>query len=213
MSRIARFTFNPFQENTYVVFDDTKECVIFDPGCSNELEQKKLTDFIEKEGLTPVKLINTHGHIDHMMGNAFIKSRYNIPFYMHQDDLPVLRAAPQQAAMFGVKVEASPEPDHLLNEGDTLEFGNTTFDIYFTPGHSPGSISFYSEKDAYIIAGDVLFQGSIGRTDLPGGNFDTLEDSIQQKLYKLPDDTVVHSGHGPETTIGQEKKSNPFVRG
>lgn len=213
MSRIVRFTFNPFQENTYIVYDDTKECVIFDPGCYDERERQKLTDFIEREGLTPVKLINTHGHIDHMMGNAFVKSKYNIPFYMHQDDLPALRAAPQQAAMFGVRVVASPEPDHFLNEGDTLEFGNTKFDIYFTPGHSPGSISFYSEKDAYVIAGDVLFQGSIGRTDLPGGNFDTLEDSIQQKLYKLPEETVVYSGHGPETTIGQEKKNNPFVRG
>lgn len=212
MSHVAWFAFNPFQENTYVVYDDTKECVIIDPGCYNAAEEQKLAKFIEEKGLTPVKLIQTHCHVDHVLGNNFIKKTYNIPIYMHKAELPVLQAVPNYGAAMGLPVKELPEPDHFMEAGTTIGFGNTEFDIRFTPGHSPGSVSFYCQADNYVIAGDVLFAGSIGRTDLPGGDFDTLEDSIKRELYVLPDETTVYCGHGPQTTIGREKTSNPFVR-
>lgn len=209
---IAIFTFNSFAENTYVLYDDTKECVIFDPGCSNEDEQNQLTDFIESNGLTPVKLVNTHCHIDHVLGNKFVSDKYGLPLISHKGEAVVLAMQPQISTMYGIAYDPSPSITEFLDDGDTLEFGNTKLKVLFTPGHSPASISFYNEEARILIGGDVLFQGSIGRTDLPGGDFDTLARSIKEKFYVLPDEVKVFSGHGESTTIGEEKRTNPFVR-
>jgi len=210
---IAIFTFNPFAENTYITYDDSKECVIFDPGCSNSDEQRQLTDFIESNGLKPVKLVNTHCHIDHVLGNKFISEKYGLPLVSHKGEVGVLAMQPQISTMYGIAYDPSPDISEYLDDGDTLVFGNTALKVLFTPGHSPASISFYNEEAGIVIGGDVLFQGSIGRTDLPGGDFETLAKSIREKLYVLPDDVVVYCGHGPSTTIGVEKKTNPFVTG
>ena len=210
---IAIFTFNPFAENTYVLYDDTNECIIIDPGCSNLDEQQQLTDFIESNGLTPVKLVNTHCHIDHVLGNKFVAEKYNLELISHKEESGVLAMQSQISAMYGIAYDISPEITRFLDEGDLLTFGETQMQVFFTPGHSPASISFYHEENGIIIAGDVLFQGSIGRTDLPGGDFDTLSKSIREKFYVLPDNVVVYPGHGPSTTVGVEKRTNPFVQG
>ncbi len=211
MVKVVTFTFNPFQENTYLLHDETKECIIFDPGCSNAAEKQELVSYIEKNDLKPVRLINTHCHLDHIFGNGFIASKYGLSLEIHKGELPVLAHAPKSAAMFGISVEPSPEPTNFIEEGDIITFGNAELKAILTPGHSPASLSFYCEADKFIIAGDVLFHGSIGRTDLPGGNFDTLINSIKTKLLVLPDDTKVYPGHMQATTIGFEKKHNPFL--
>lgn len=211
MIHIASFTFNPFQENTYVLYDETKECVIIDPGCYSPEERKELAGFIEKEGLKPVKLLNTHCHIDHVFGNHFITEKYKIGLFMNEKDLPVLNSLADVGRMYSLNVELSPEPEDFLNEGDRLSFGNSEMEILFTPGHSPGSICFYHKDQRFVISGDVLFYGSIGRSDFPGGNHETLINSIKDKLFSLGDDVIVYSGHGPETKIGYEKKTNPFL--
>lgn len=209
--KIHSFTFNPFQENTYLLYDETGQCVIVDPGCYSPEEKEELISFISSQKLRPVLLLNTHSHIDHCVGNSFIKERFNIPFQVNEHELEVLHSAPEVGRMYGVFMEPSPEPDKLLKEGDEVVFGNTKLKIIFTPGHSPGSISFYNEKEKILISGDVLFQGSIGRYDLPGGDYETLMQSITNKLFLLPDETKVFSGHGGVTTIRKEKQTNPFV--
>ena len=211
MIKIKRFTFNPFSENTYILYDETLECIIIDPGCYNIREQNEIVGFIANNNLKPEKLINTHSHIDHVLGNKFIVDKYQIPFYMNENDLEGLKQAHIYGTMWGINMQPSPMPDSYLSEGDTLIFGNSELKVLYTPGHSVGSISFYSEKDGFVISGDVLFYLSIGRTDLPGGDFDVLIESINQKLFTLPDKTIVYSGHGEPTTIGFEKQNNPFV--
>ena len=213
MIHLHRFTFNPFQENTYVVWDDTLDCVIVDPGCSNATEQMELCTFIAGHDLKPVKLINTHCHIDHILGNAFCVQKFNIPFYMHKLDLPVLDSGTSTSMMYQIPYEVSPRPTDYLKEGNPLTFGDSEMDIVFTPGHSPGSITFIAQKEKFIIAGDVLFRHSVGRVDLPGGDKDVLMKSIEEELLTLDDDFLVYSGHGPETTIGHEKQYNPFLNG
>lgn len=213
MIKVHYFTFNPFQENTYILFDDTKECIIIDPGCSDGNERKALEHYIKQEDLQPVKLVNTHCHIDHVLGNKWVAEKYGIELYMNEADLKNLKATVAYASVFNLVCDESPEPSHFLNEGDRLQFGNSELSILFTPGHSPGSISLYAEKEGFVIAGDVLFRESIGRTDLPGGNMDTLLNSIQNKLFTLPDQTIVLSGHGEQTTIAHEKLHNPFLNG
>ena len=213
MTEVASFTFNPFQENTYIVYDETGECVIFDPGCSNKTEQDSLLTFIRDKKLQPVRLINTHCHIDHILGNAFIAETFGLELEIHEGEDQVLRQGPLVADMYGIAyTSVSPEPARFIEEGEEIKFGNTTLKALFTPGHSPASLSFYCENDAFVIAGDVLFFQSIGRTDLPGGDFDTLAKSIKEQLYTLPDDVIVYSGHGPKTRIGYEKHNNQFVR-
>lgn len=206
------FTFNPFQENTYILSDETKQCIIIDPGCYDSNEKDELAAFIENQKLKPVKLINTHCHIDHVLGNKFIADKYNLQLELNFLEIPLLRAVGNYASMYGIYCDPSPEPFALLKEGDVLKFGNTSLQILLTPGHSPGSICLYNEKEKLLIAGDVLFQMSIGRTDLPGGDYDTLIKSIREKLFILPDDVKVCPGHGPATTIGFEKKNNPFLQ-
>lgn len=212
MSVVASFTFNPFQENTYVVYDDTKECIIFDPGCYTESERQQLVEFITAAELKPVRLINTHCHLDHVFGNQFIADQYKLILEIHRGELPVLESMPAVAQKYGVpQVTPSPAPGAFIETGDVISFGQTKLTALFTPGHSPASLSFLNAEEKYVIAGDVLFQGSIGRTDLPGGNYQTLIESIRTQLLPLDDEVIVYSGHGPETTIGAERSSNPFL--
>ncbi len=210
---LAIFTFNPFQENTYVLYDETGECVIIDPGCFENSEKLELDNFITSNELQPVRLINTHCHIDHVFGNKFVSDRYDLQLEIHKGELPVLKAVPQVSEFYGIPFpEPSPMPGSYLEEGDVVTFGNTKLETYFTPGHSPASISFLCKEDKILIAGDVLFRESIGRTDLPGGDHATLISSIKNNLFPLGDDVKVYPGHGPETTIGWEKRNNPFLQ-
>jgi hydroxyacylglutathione hydrolase len=210
---IKSFTFNPFQENTYIVYDETKECVIIDPGCYTDAERKELKAFIEEKGLTPVRLINTHCHIDHVLGNKFASEQWDLELYMHKEDLPVLEKAGEIGKIYGLEdYEGSPYPKHFLAQGDTLTFGESSFEILFTPGHAPGHICLYSKENNLLIAGDVIFQRSIGRTDLPGGDHSALINSVITQLFPLPNETQVFCGHGPSTNLGYEKEHNPFLQ-
>lgn len=209
---IVKFTFSPFQENTYILYDNTKQCVIIDPGCYDENERRRLVEFIESRELNPVRLLNTHGHLDHIFGNKFVAEKYNLQVESHKDEQQVIEYSAIAAQSYGLQLEQSPRISVFWDEGDSVTFGDSELKVFFTPGHSPASISFYSEKDNFIIGGDVLFRLSIGRTDLPGGNFETLSHSIKTKFYTLPDETKVYSGHGEVTTVGYEKQHNPFVR-
>ncbi len=213
MIQIKSFAFNPFQENTYVLYDDlTKECIIVDPGNSNHSEDQEICAFIERMQLKPVRLINTHCHIDHVLGNQLIAKQYNLQLEGHKLEVPVLSMCRQVGTLYGIPYRESPELQVFHEEGDTLTFGTSEIGILFTPGHSPGSICLYLRNENSIIGGDVLFRGSIGRTDLPGGDYDTLISSIKKKLLGLPPETVVYPGHGPSTTIGAEKRMNPFLQ-
>jgi len=213
MTLVAKFTFNPFQENTYVLHDETKECIIIDPGCYTQAERDELKRFIDDNGLKPVRLINTHCHLDHVFGNKFVADTYQLPLEIHEGELPVLNSLQEVCMKYGIPLpEPSPPAGGFLKEGEVLEFGNSKLDILFTPGHSPASISFFSKESKFVIGGDVLFYGSIGRTDLPGGNFATLIESIKTQFFPLGDDVKVYSGHGPETSIGFEKENNPFLK-
>jgi hydroxyacylglutathione hydrolase len=212
MLKIHRLTFNPFQENTYIVEDETKECLIIDPGCSNQKERDKLSQTISAFGLKPVKLLNTHCHIDHFPGNKFVCDTYGLLPEFHRIELEVMYEALKYQDLFGFRLEASPEPKTFLDEGDEITFGNSTLQVLFTPGHSPGSLSFYSPADKIIISGDVLFQGSIGRYDLPGADGEVFFQTLTKKMMALPDDVKVYSGHGPETYIGIERRNNPFLQ-
>ncbi|MDB5228438.1 MAG: metallo-beta-lactamase [Bacteroidota bacterium] len=208
---IAVFCFNPFQENTYVISDTNKDCWIIDPGCYTLQEQKKLINHIEQNQLRPVRLLNTHCHLDHIYGNKFIADEFHLELGIHEKEIPVLQAAPMAARMFGSKIPEPCEPAYFIKEGEQLLLNDVVFDILFTPGHSPGSICFLNREEKYTIAGDVLFQGSIGRTDLPGGDYDTLIKSIRTQLFILDDEMKIYNGHGPSTTIGEEKKFNPYL--
>ncbi len=211
--QIQVFTFNQFFENTIIVFDKTKECVIIDPGCYTISEKDTLQKYISINNLVPVKLINTHCHIDHILGNNFIAKTYDLELETNANDMELIKSSNEIAQLYGfTDYEMSPLPKKFLNEGDTLEFGNSQFKILFTPGHAPGHISLYSEKDGLLISGDVLFNNSIGRTDLPGGNYDLLIESIKNKILTLNDNTIVYCGHGPSTTIGNERLNNPFLK-
>ena len=205
-------TMNDFFENTFILScTETREAIIVDPGCNSASEREALVQLIQENDLNPVLLVNTHCHLDHVFGNAFVKDNYNIPFTFHRDEVPVYKAVPIMSNMYGLPIDDLPEPDYFLDLNSPIAFGHVKLSILFTPGHSPGSVSLYNEDDQYVIAGDVLFQHSIGRTDLPGGDHSTLLRSIRDQLLVLPDQTVVWPGHGPSTTIGVERKSNPFL--
>jgi len=210
MLQVKKFVFNPFMENTYVLFDETKDCVIIDPGCIEKEEETELTEFIESNQLKVKKLINTHCHIDHVLGNAYVKRKFNVPLLIHPVEEQMLRAVKSYAGNYGFFQYQDSTPDSFLNEGDQMVVGNQKLDVLFVPGHSPGHIAFYHPTAKILIGGDVLFENSIGRTDLPGGDYDTLINSIHQKFFTLPDDVTVYCGHGSETSIGFEKRTNPF---
>jgi len=212
MLSIQVFTFNPFQENSFVLYDEaSRECIVVDPGCSNSREEKELDSFINDNNLIPKRLINTHCHIDHVLGNKYISEKYNLPLESHKLEIPVLQSCDQVGKMYGIPYKGSPNITVFHEDGDVITFGSTEIEILLAPGHSPGSICLHLKDQKEIIGGDVLFQGSIGRTDLPGGNHNTLINSIKTKLLPLPDETVVYPGHGPATTIGRERVSNPFL--
>ena len=211
MIQIKVFVFNPFSENTYVLFDETLEAIVIDPGCYESAEQDELVSYIKDKGLKVVRLINTHSHIDHCLGNQFIKDFYKVKLELHEKEVPVLASVASYASAYGFSGYQPSAPDTFLAEGETVVFGNSTLETIFVPGHSPGHIALINKEEHICIGGDVLFQGSIGRTDLPGGDFDTLVESIKSKFFTLDDSMVVYSGHGSTTTIGEEKLSNPFV--
>lgn len=211
MLEFKAFTFNPFQENTYVLWDETNEAVIIDPGCYEEHERNELISFIEEKKLTPVRLLNTHCHIDHALGNFYIKNKYGLKLEAHHLEKQILAAIPSYATNYGFAEYQNTEIDKEINEKNNIKFGNTNLEILFLPGHAPGHIAFLDKETKNCFLGDVLFRGSIGRTDLPGGDFDTLINSIKNTLFLLEDDIVAHPGHGPETTIGYERQTNPFL--
>ena len=211
MLTVTSFTFSPIQENTYVVHNDTGECCIIDPGCYFGNERNDLKEYIQTSGLTPKYLLNTHCHLDHVFGNKFVHETWGLTLHLHEKEKPVLDYAPTSGMSWGLPFDNYKGDLIFLREGDTIPLGSDAFNVLFTPGHSPGHIAFYCQAQQFILSGDVLFRESIGRTDLPGGNFETLIASIRNQLFVLPDETVVYSGHGPQTTIGYEKTNNPFL--
>ena len=213
MLNVKIFQFNPLQENTYLVYDNQKNCLIFDPGCYFDNERDVLVDFILKNGLLPVQLWNTHCHLDHVFGNKFIHEEYGLFLHIHEGEKKVLDRAPESGLMWNIPFDNYNGPINSITAETSFDFGGEKVQILETPGHSPASISFYFPDSGFVIAGDVLFRESVGRTDLPGANPDILVKSILEKLYTLPDETVVYSGHGMPTTIGHEKRYNPFVKG
>ena len=212
MLTVRSFTFSPVQENTYILYNEQNQCCIIDPGCYFPEERDELKTGIEKTGLKPVLLLNTHCHLDHVFGNKFIHDTWKLNLHIHEKEKPVLDFAPQSGRQWQLPFENYSGTIEYLVEGNTIRIGDDELEIRFTPGHSPGSVSFYHEKGGFIIGGDVLFNMSVGRTDLPGGNFEVLADSIRTQFFTLPDETKVYSGHGPMTTIGFEKRNNPFVK-
>lgn len=212
MITIQQFTFNPYQENTYVLYDETGECVIIDPGMYDAAEQNVFVNWIRKNELKPVLLLNTHCHLDHVFGNKFVFDNWSLKPQFHKGELTVLQSIPGYAPQMGLTYELSPEPETYLEETGTVVFGNSELELIFAPGHSPAHLCFYAREDNFLIGGDVLFYTSIGRTDLPGGNHQQLLNSIREQLFVLPDSVAVHPGHGQSTTIGFEKQNNPFLR-
>ena len=208
---IQQFTFGPFQENTFILYDENKNTLIIDPGCYTSSEQLKLLDFIQKNELKPQRLLNTHCHVDHIAGNRFIFDQFGLRPWFHKNELPVFENQKAVSDMYGLPCDPSPEPEGFLQEKEFISIGTHKLDVIFTPGHSPGHLVFYHVLQKFLINGDVLFNGSIGRTDLPLGNHELLLKSIKEKLFILPDETTVFCGHGPETSIGHEKKHNPFL--
>ncbi|OOQ57582.1 MBL fold metallo-hydrolase [Mucilaginibacter pedocola] len=211
MANIRSFLNNPYQENTYILFDDSKECVIIDPGMYTALEQNRVVTFIKENGLKPVMLLNTHCHVDHVLGNRFVFDQYGLKPRFHEGESEVLASVVAYAPSMGFRYDASPLPDEYLPETGTISFGNTELQLIFAPGHSPAHLCFYDKDANILVGGDVLFRNSIGRTDLPGGDYKTLVKNIEEKLFALPDDCTVYPGHGPETTIGFEKETNPYL--
>ncbi len=213
MLQFEQFVFNPFAENTYVVYDEeSKACVIIDPGCSSAGEENELFGFIDSHRLKPILAINTHGHIDHIIGNAAVKKRYGIEVAAHPNVKSDFLRSHRQAQMFGMQFDSDCElPDSDLEDGETIKVGESTLEVISTPGHAIGSISLYAEIEGWVFTGDALFCRSIGRTDLPGGNYEQLRTSIIERLFHLPDDTEVYSGHGESTTIFDERRYNMFL--
>jgi len=213
MLTIKTFVFSPIQENTYVIYNESRDCFIIDPGCYDDDEKEALRSFIETNSLNVKLLLNTHCHLDHVFGNAFVASQYGLELYMHREENQVLDFAPAAGLMYNLPFENYTGERKYLEDGDTITLGTSSFEVIFTPGHSPGSISFYCAKEGILISGDVLFNRSIGRSDLPGGNQKILLNSIRTRLFVLPENTQVFSGHGPVTIIGEEKRENPFLNG
>jgi hydroxyacylglutathione hydrolase len=212
MFNIKSFVFSPIQENTYLLYNEFKECIIIDPGCYFDDEKNELQNFITKSGLKPTMLLNTHCHLDHVFGNKFISEAYGLTLHLHEKEKQVLSFAPASGLMYNMPFDNYHGEFILLKQGDKVLLGNDELDVIEAPGHSPGSICFYCSKQHFIISGDVLFQRSIGRSDLPGGSFETLMKSIKTKLFALPDKTVIYSGHGEPTTIEEEKMYNQYLR-
>lgn len=211
MIKVRFFTFSPVQENTYVLYNEQNKAIIIDPGCYFTAEQETLKKFIDDTQLEPVRLLNTHCHLDHVFGNKWVSETWNLELHLHAGEEQMLQLAPLSGEKWGLPFQNYSGPLHFLEEGDTIRLGNDALKVILAPGHSPASICFYCEEQGFLVGGDVLFRESIGRTDLPGGNHETLLKNIREKLFVLPDDVVVYPGHGPSTTIGYEKTHNPFL--
>jgi len=211
MITIKKFIVNPIQVNTFILHDETKKCVIIDAGCFSEQEQLALVNYLEQNELKLEKLLITHGHFDHILGNKFLAQKYNVALYGRKHDEKLIKNLVPYAASFGFSVAESVLIDNYLNDGDEVTFGNSTLKVLHVPGHSAGSLVYYSAEGGFAIVGDVLFKGSIGRTDLVDGNLDLLLSGIATKLYTLPDETGIFPGHGAATDIGYEKTHNPFT--
>jgi glyoxylase-like metal-dependent hydrolase (beta-lactamase superfamily II) len=212
MMTIQTFCFNAFQENTYVLYNEKKEAIIVDPGCYTQIEEKILTDFISKQALTPTLLLNTHCHLDHVFGNNFIHNTYGLTPMIHANEQIILDHFSDAAAKYGIPVEAYKGPIQYVEDQDIIALGKEEFKVLLTPGHSPGSICFYHEKQDFILGGDLIFKDSVGRTDFPGCNPQDLIKSIRNQILPLPDTLSIYSGHGPVTQLGRERKMNPYIQ-
>ena len=211
MINIERFVFNPFRVNCYLLYKKSGECIIVDPSLYDKAEQDLITRFIGSNGLKPLMIINTHGHVDHVTGIEFLKDLYSVKAGIHKDDLPLFNKAAEQGLFFGFRINKPPPPDFFVEHNQIISLAESKLEIRHAPGHSPGSVIVYSSSDNFVITGDVLFEGSIGRTDLPGGSYETLLKSIRNEILSMPDETIVYPGHGPSTTIGDERRKNPFL--
>lgn len=211
MLNIKSFAFNPFQENTYLLFDESGNGVLVDPGCYEKSEKSELENFIRDKNISIKQIVNTHCHIDHVLGNSWAKRTFGVELLIHKNEAPVLKSVEVYAPNYGFQDYESAEPNGFLKEGEIIKVGSESLKILFVPGHAPGHVVFYHEPSNRLIAGDTLFKGSIGRTDLPGGNHNQLITKIKSVLFRLPEETIVYPGHGPETSIGFEKINNPFV--
>ncbi len=210
MITVERFVFNSFQVNTFILFDDTRDCIIIDPANYAEEENRELESFINKHDLHPVFQMNTHCHIDHILGIQWVKDSFKIPFYAHEKEVPLLNNAPLMGELYGFNISQLPSMDEYIIDNQIVRFGNSEIHALHVPGHSEGSLAYYIPETDLVITGDALFAGSIGRTDLPGGDYDTLIQAIREKLFSLPENTVVWPGHGPSSTISEEINNNPF---
>lgn len=212
MLQIKVFVFSPIQENTYLLYHESGDCIIIDPGCYEDAEREELRSFILQKGLQPRMLLNTHCHLDHVFGNKFVAETWGLTLHLHRREEPVLQFAPASGLMWGMPFDNYQGDFIYLQEGDEIKLGADVLQVLEAPGHSPGHVCFYCKAQGFVIGGDVLFRGSIGRTDLPGGDYDTLISSIRNKLLVLPDETVVYNGHGEPAIIGVERKNNPFLQ-
>lgn len=211
MIQIQSFVFSPFQENTYVLFDETHEAVIIDPGCLMQAEKETLAQFITQNRLIVKALLQTHAHLDHVFGSAFVKRKYGVKMWMHKNELPILASVENRCQLWGIRGYEPVEADEFIDEGDIISFGNSQLEILFVPGHAPGHLAFLNHAQRFVIGGDVLFKGSVGRTDFPLCDHEALINSIQTKFMTLEDDYRVYAGHMDSTTIGHERRTNPFL--
>ncbi|HAY89178.1 MAG TPA: MBL fold hydrolase [Bacteroidetes bacterium] len=211
MTHVHQLTFGPFGENTYLISDEDGNTIVIDPGMYDAQENARMFEYLNSQKLTPVRLILTHAHLDHVFGVNWFHSQYGLTPEVNAKDKVVYDSAQAVAMQYGLQMDKLVAPEVGLAAESSFRFGDVTFEIRFAPGHSPGSVCFYNSAENYVIAGDVLFQGSIGRTDLPGGDMDTLLSSIRSQLLTMPDEVIVYSGHGPLTTVGQERVSNPYL--
>ena len=213
MLNVKKFTFNPFSENTYVVTDEFKNAVIIDPGCYYKAEQNEIDSYILKNNLKLKSILHTHSHLDHMFGTAYLADKYNLDLWICKEDLVTYQSYEKVCEVYGIPITFSPNPiPKFFDLKQLIQIEGIKFEILFVPGHSPGHVAFYNQENNFLINGDCLFENSIGRTDLPGGNHQQLIDSIKNEIFMLPDETLVYCGHGNETTIKAEKSSNPFLR-
>ena len=211
MFTVKAFTFSPIQENTYLLYNEKGHALIIDPGCYFEEEREELSSFLQQNKLKLQLLLNTHCHLDHVFGNKWIHETYHLLLHIHPNEKQVLDFAPASGLMWNMPFDNYNAELKYMKEGEEILLDDDRLKILFAPGHSPGHVCFYCKEQGFVIGGDVLFRQSIGRTDLPGGNFETLINSIKTQLFTLPDETIVYNGHGPATTVGYEKKHNPFL--